>query len=222
MYIPIKFTPFWSPADEGAPAPVVAEQTAAAGSPNQGDAAVEHASEGGETGEAPKAEASPAAAPEPITMESLSLPEGFEISEEHQPALLEVLNDPSLSRAELVSKLASLQGDYTVAAQEAALQSQIDTWNTTIQGWKDECRALPEIGGANLDKSLSEIKRGLLAVGADEKTFAALDLTGAGSQPQIVAILHKLVKPHLERGPVTGAPASTPLDRANRMFPQQN
>ena len=163
--------------------------------------------------------ASSQAEPEPITMESLTLPEGFEIPEEQQGALLEVLNDPEVSRADLVNRLIEMQTNVSTANVEALQQAMNEQWLGTQTEWQKQLSAVPEFGGERLDESLAEVKKGLEAAGATKEVFDALDVTGAGNHPALVPLLHKLIKPFLEGAPVATSPSSGKLSREAKMFP---
>lgn len=154
-------------------------------------------------------------AAEPVTMEALKLPENMEIPEELQEDFLSVVNDPELSRADLINKLIEMQGASLEASQEAAAKD----WADLRTSWLEEARALPEIGGEKFDQTCADIKEGLNAAGATRDAYAAFDMTGAGDNPHIIQLMHKLVQPFLEKKPTTGNPVTTPTDRAERMFP---
>lgn len=151
-------------------------------------------------------------APEPITLDQLSLPEGFAIPDDIQEPFLEVINNSELSRTEMVNELIKLQSQASNSAAE-------QLWTTTQETWRQEAQALPEIGGDKFDQSLAEIKRGLDAAGATKEVYQALDITGAGNNPHIIQLMHKLTKPFREAGPVSGAPSQGTVDRASRMYP---
>ena len=153
-------------------------------------------------------------APEPVTMEGIELPEGIEIPEDSQAPFLELMNDQSLSRTELVNKLLEMQGE---ALKESA-QESLKAWVDIREGWRTEAKALPEIGGDKFEETVAAIKTGLEAAGATDEAFAALDATGAGDNPHLIKVLHSLVQPFLEKPPVSGDPVSEKGDRASRMF----
>lgn len=157
-------------------------------------------------------------APEPVTMENITLPEGIEIPEDSQEEFLGFINDGELSRADLVTKLIGMQAE----SLSAAAQAPIDAWATLREGWQAEARALPEIGGDNWEGSLADIKRGLDAAGATKEAYEALDVTGAGDNPHLIQMMHKLVQPFLEKAPQAGDPTTTKADLATRMYPSMN
>lgn len=154
--------------------------------------------------------------PAPISFEDLSIPEGFDIPEAAQEGLLSVLNDPALSKAEMVSKLLAMQGE----TMNAFATEQAQAWRTTEQSWKDAVpAALGVEAGEATKQALSEIRRGLDAAGATKEFYQALDVTAAGSHPAIVKMFHTLAKPYLESTPPGGDPANGKLSFEQKMYP---
>lgn len=161
----------------------------------------------------------PVEPPAPVTREALTLPEGVEVDDETLNAFLETVNTDGLSRAEMAQKFIDLQLSLNEKASVAATEAAQSLWDTTVAEWISQCRALPEIGGDRLPITLEEINRGLVSAGAKTEFFQALDLTGAGSHPAIVAVMHKLVQPYLEKPPVAGDPPKGTLSAALKLYP---
>ncbi|MBM61909.1 MAG: hypothetical protein CL484_03035 [Acidobacteria bacterium] len=160
--------------------------------------------------------------PEPITIDAITLPEGFEIAEDQQEAFLSVLNDPELSRAEVANKLIEMQATQGMNNAETLQAALTEQWNNTQREWQQQLTALPEIGGERLDETLAEVKTGMEAAGATKEVFDALDVTGAGNHPQIVQFLHKVTAGFREGAPVSTKPAETKVSRAEKMYPSMN
>lgn len=159
-----------------------------------------------------------APADEPVTIEALEFPEDFTPNEEMTSSFLEIVNNPDLSRAELAKQLVNLQIETGQKELTGANEAAQTLWDETQKGWQDEARAMPEIGGENLDKSLAQIKKGLEAVGATAETFQAFDLTGAGNHPEIVRVLFALTKSLAEGGSHRGDPPKAKLTQADKIF----
>lgn len=154
--------------------------------------------------------------PTTFTFEDISVPEGFDIPEAAQEGLLAVVNDPALSKAEMVSKLLAMQGE----TMNAFATEQAQAWRTTEQSWKDAVpAALGVEAGEATKQALSEIRRGLDAAGATKEFYQALDVTAAGSHPAIVKMFHTLAKPYLESTPPGGDPANGKLSFEQKMYP---
>lgn len=157
------------------------------------------------------------AAPEPLTREAITIPEGVEVSDELVGEFIDVLNNLDLSPQERANALIGLQ----IKTQESAGQHLAEVWNKTQEEWRGETQAAL---GENLDKSLAGIRQLVDDYGGEpDKVLEAFDLTGAGNHPAIVSFLARVAEVLVQEGePVSGAPASAPQDRASRMFPNMS
>lgn len=218
-----KFQPMFEEPGEGTPGaggePNGGEPAAnPEGEPPEGEPAPNKSlisGEGGEDDDEPPAF-------EPATVDAFTVPEGAPEGSEFDTDQLEEfighLNNGELSRQELGQALINMQFKAMQDAADAAQQEGQNAWDTTVNEWIEQSRALPEIGGENLEKSLAQIKNGLVQLGATKATFEALDLTGAGSHPELVKIFYAATKNLTEGTVVPGAPSKEPLSRADRMF----
>jgi hypothetical protein len=156
----------------------------------------------------------------PVTADAIELPEGVELAEEPMNDFLELINNQEMGRDELAQGLINLQVKLAQDAQDAATTAGQQLWDDTQNTWREQAQALPEIGGKALPKTLATIKSGLTAMGADDATFEAFDVTGAGNHPAIIKILHALTKDHVETPPVSGDGAAQKgkLTQAQIMF----
>ena len=156
----------------------------------------------------------------PVTADNIELPEGVTMAEEPMNEFLELINNQEKSRGELAQDLINLQVKLAQDAQDAATNAGQQLWDDTQNTWREQAQALPEIGGKELPKTLATIKSGLTAMGADQATFEAFDVTGAGNHPAIIKILHALTKDHVENPPVSGdgAGQKDKLTQAQIMF----
>jgi hypothetical protein len=150
---------------------------------------------------------------EPLTMEALKLPEGFQVPEEASTEFLKVLNDARVP-ASAAQGLLDLQAKVLSDAETAA-ETQ---WNETQAAWRKEIEKLPEIGGANLPATEIAVAKVLDTFGTPELR-QMLDITGAGNHPTMVKFLHKLSTVMNEDKLETGNPApGEQRSRAERMF----
>lgn len=165
-------------------------------------------------GAAPGAEGPPEAAPAPLALADLTLPEGFEMPEEVGSQFLQLVNSPPQSKAEFGNSLIAL---HTSLLQSVA-GKYAQQWESTQEEWKTTIQNLPEIGGKNLNQSLSEIAKVIDRYG-DAEARQALALTGAGNHPALFKLFYKIAKDLNEAPPIQGAAATdAPKDRASRMF----
>ena len=211
---------------EAAPTSLLSEESSSEETPSTPEEGEAGGAEEGGTKEAESSEEekppTEAEAFTPLTPTDISLSEGVTINEEGMTGFLSLINDTELSRADLAQKLIDLQVSTTEEAATAAAEAATASWNEMQSTWQDEVRALPNLGGDNLNATLAGIKKGLQAVGADQATFDALTLTGAGNNPAIIKVLHALTKPQNEGAPILGAPPNAPRTRAQRLYNNTN
>lgn len=156
---------------------------------------------------------------ETLTFDQLTLPEGFEISEELQAPLMEVLNDESLSRKDLVEKLIGMQVEANAGLMDQVSQQLQAQWQQILTDWETEARALPELGGENFDATLATITSGLKKIGAKPEFYDALRDTGAGTHPAVIEQLYRLTKPLMETPPASGQPSTAKVGRKSFVYP---
>lgn len=207
--------PLWDAATEGTPAATPPATTSLIDGESPAPAG-----EGEGTPPAAGENTSPAGgeALAPLTVADITVPEGFEIPDETMTGFLDIMNNAEMAPADRAAALIALQTQAMTASQEAAATANETLWNETQTAWRTEAQALPEIGGAKLPETLATIKKGLEAVGADQATFDAFNLTGAGNHPHIIKVLHALTKPLMEGGHVSGTPAQSQLSQADKLF----
>lgn len=163
-------------------------------------------------GEAPKAETP--AAPEPITWDTIKLPENFVVEDADRDAVLGIMNDDKLSGTERLQKLVDMQAGLAQRGAEA----QLKQWNDLQQTWQDTVRADPDIGGDKLEPTLGAISKLVDKYGSPELR-PALDATGAGNHPAVVKFLANVAKDLGEGQPVLGAAPTSKESLADRMYP---
>lgn len=142
---------------------------------------------------------------EAFDVAKLTLPEGVTLPEEVGGEFAKVLNDPKLSPQERGQALLDLYVKQNENLAKAGAEAAKATWDEMQSKWRDEIKALPEFAG-KLDAELGATKQALLAAGAKPEFFAALNLTGAGNNPHIVQMFHKLTQ-HLREGGGVGGGA---------------
>lgn len=154
---------------------------------------------------------------------ALTLPEGFDFPDELRGEFATVLGDENLGpqeRAQALLDLYSKQAETLTGTLTAKMAEEAATAYTAMQeSWRTELRALPQFAGAKLEPELGAIKQALVAQGADEKFFEALNVTGAGNHPAIVSMLHKLTLPLREGGAVSGTSAARSVNPALNLYP---
>ena len=194
--------------------------------PAEGAGDVSLLSGGGQAPAAPalSTEGQPPAAEAPtLDVAALTLPEGFDFPDELRGEFATVLGDEKLGPQERAQALLDLYakqaGSVTEALTAAIAKESADAYTAMQESWRAELRALPQFAGAKLEPELGAIKQALVAQGADEKFFEALNITGAGNHPAIVSMLHKLTLPLREGGAVSGTSAGRSVNPALNLYP---
>jgi hypothetical protein len=146
----------------------------------------------------------PAKPEEPITYEAFKLPDGVTLDEAKLGDFTKLAAEARIPQ-DVAQKLVDLYSSDLKAIQDAPMRA----WTEMQNKWQEQVRNDPEIGGKNLDKNLAATKTGLknlLGEGAD-KFFEALNITGAGNNPEIIRGLFKAASAHAPASPVVGSPA---------------
>ena len=151
---------------------------------------------------------------------AVTLPEGFSVPEETMAEFSGILSDTALTPQERGQKLLDLYASNLQAQATAAGEANAQAWQKLNDEWRTAAMALPEFAG-KAEAEIGAVKQGLLAAGATPDFFKALDLTGAGNNPHVLQVLHKLTLPYREGKPIGGG-ANRPVtaaDRAAKMYP---
>lgn len=167
----------------------------------------------GESGDG-KPPAGEAPAPEPLTVEGLTIPEGMTLDSPLATEFVELMNNGELSAADRANALLQLQAKALTAASEASSAA----WTTMQNEWRDAVKA--EFGD-KLQPTLDSINN-LVTEYGDKDLVEALAVTGAGNNVHVVKFFGKLAG-LLTEGKF--APSATPADgksAAQRLFPSAN
>lgn len=136
---------------------------------------------------------------------ALTLPEGFEMTEELSTGLAGILNNAELSPQDRAQQLVNLHATTVKSVVESVTQQLQDSnmalWRQTNDEWRAKIKELPEFK-SDPDAEAGKVLQALKAVGASDEFFQAMDLTGAGNNPAILQVLHRLAKPFMEGGSV--------------------
>lgn len=153
---------------------------------------------------------------EPLTVESLTIPEGFEVEPELAKDFLEILNG-DMQPKDRANALLALHGK-TIST---ALEADSKLWDDMQTEWKDEVKADPDIGGAKLQPTLANVGKLLSEFGTDELK-GVFDSTGAGNNVHMIKFLN-VIADKLTEGKFfkAGSPSGQddPNAAAARLFP---
>lgn len=159
---------------------------------------------------------------DPVTVDDLTMPEGYEPTGEAFDGFLALLNNRELSPAQLGSELLRMQAESINAANEAAAQE----FASRQDQWREEIAALPKLGGENLNQTRADITRFLRDTLPDETERNGLlemfSVTGLGNHPALVKLLAAAGASVREPSPVNASPAPVQQDHAARMYTTMN
>lgn len=157
-----------------------------------------------------------------LDVAKITLPEGFKRDDALFKEFSDVMGNKELAPQERGQKLVDL---YTNAVQSAVKQvgdANTKAWDDVKTAWETEIRNDEKVGKDNLKPNLAKIDSVLKArLGeADAKAFkAALDVTGAGSNPAVYRGMVKLAELLGEGTHVPGNPGGGKQDVASMFFP---
>lgn len=152
-------------------------------------------------------------APE-LKLDTIKMPEGVKLEGEAKDAFARAVaeGDPN-KRAQA---LLDLYAGEAKKAQEGAYK----TFQDMNKSWVDAVKADPEIGGDNWANVQKTIAKGLDTFGTPG-VRQALNLTGAGNNPDVIKTFYKMAKALTEGGHAAGNPPTQtgPKDLAELMYP---
>ena len=161
-----------------------------------------------------EAEAKAEADAQPITAETLTVPEGVTFEGEAADKFLELVNDKDMSPIDRANALLDLQKDSLYALAEQAQTA----WKEQRETWAQEVRDDPTIGGEKLDKNLGTITKLLNGYEGKEAFGNLLEQTNLDNNVEMVRFLLWASKGLTEGDTVRGGPATTDKSRADIMF----
>lgn len=116
----------------------------------------------------------------------LKMPDGVNLDAEMLAAL-----GPEFKELGLSNRDAQRLADKFIAAQTARMTKQAEDWAATTQGWVDEARRDPEIGGAKWDASAAAAA-GVVDRFGSPGLREYLNASGAGNHPELIRLLAKV------------------------------
>lgn len=143
----------------------------------------------------------------PEKYEAFKLPEGYTLTDEASKEVSELFKGLNLSQ-DSAQKLVDYYGKNLLATAEAPYKE----WANTQKEWVSE---IQDRFGSKAEKVRGEINSAItnaLTPSLAKAFRTALDITGAGSNPEIFEALSILARPHLEGKPV---PQGKPSGEAN-------
>jgi hypothetical protein len=137
------------------------------------------------------------------------LPEGFKLDDKVLPEVQTAFKDMNLTQDQ-GQKLIDL---YAKNGLEAA-QAPYKAWADTQKQWSDEISTRFGDKADGVRGDINSAINTVLPPSLAKNFRAALDLTGAGTNPDVVEALSVLLRPHYEGKPVPGGKPSAEGQRA--------
>lgn len=144
----------------------------------------------------------------------IKLPEGLQAPEEMLSSFTDVMNDANLSPAERAEKLMNLHAD----AMKQASEEISEQWTKTREGWVDQVKKDPEIGGDKLESEVLPTIGKVMEEFGSEDLRNLMDESGMGDHPEFVKFMYKIGKSFQEGAPVSGSPSDAPKSLADRLY----
>jgi hypothetical protein len=153
-------------------------------------------------------------------------PEGLELNSELVEQFTPIAKELNLTN-EQAQKLIDLYGNQILTLQKASNEQ----WQNTMTTWSNSVKADKEIGGAELQASITAARNAMDKFGTPE--FKALidppspsnpNGMGLGNNPEVIRLLTRIGKAmsedqtHLQQG----QPPEQPVGKAKTMFPAMN
>ena len=157
-------------------------------------------------------------ASEDITLDALSLPEGFDADSPLAGEFLEILNafEPGDAK-EVGNALLDMHARMTADTNERWLAMQDE--------WRQEIEADPKYGGTNLEPALGEVSKSITEFArlhggdvAENSLREAFEMTGAGNNPHVIKYLIWMTNQLSEGTPLSGQPAGGDIPRADKLY----
>ena len=153
--------------------------------------------EGKQEGEQEEKPEDKAAENKPLTKEDIVIPEGLTYDEEAGQTFLDALNDTSISRKDLMQKLANLYVEQQRkmlesigAANSAQEKAELEKWHGEIKEWQTKTKADSEYGGQKWEASKAVIARGCDKLATPEAA-ALLAEYRLNAHPEIVRMFYR-------------------------------
>lgn len=153
----------------------------------------------------------------PETYEAFVLPEGMDVNEEYLAAYQDLAREHNLSQ-EAAQKFVDMGAQLVQQGQQQTVETLQDSWRDTLAQWVDEIKTDKEIGGDNLQKSLSVARAAIEAFG-DDNLREVLEQTGMTNNPGLVRFAYRVGKALQEDTLHTGRHPAPEKSAGEVLFP---
>ncbi len=128
----------------------------------------------------------------PEEYEEFQFSEGFEANKELLGKFAAQAKEDNLSQ-EKAQKYTAMAEEAVKDAYSDAYKKQYEAWTETMDGWVEEIKSDPEIGGKDLEKNLAGCNS-VLNQFADKEFREELTTSGFGNNAGLVRMLHRINK----------------------------
>lgn len=168
---------------------------------------------------APAAEVKPETPAETaIDYSVLKLPEGVDANDALLDAFKTAAGEHKITPEAAQALIDKVLPDLSTQIQ-ALRDEPVRLATERLKGWEATIHADPEIGGAKLNEVKTNVARAMAQYGNPDEIKAALNETGAGSNPVLIKWLNKMAQAVGEGTPVTsGNPTFPKASPASRLY----
>jgi len=164
------------------------------------------------------------------TYDAFNLPEGVEVDSDKMNEFTSILADletKSKAGHEFVQEFGQKAVDFHVAelqrTVEAINKTQLETWEKTVDGWREAAISDPEIGGNRIQTTLDAANRFIRTHGGtadQQKEFRDLmETSGLGNNPTMLRLLSAAGRAMSEGTPVPATkPPSAPKSKTSALY----
>lgn len=144
---------------------------------------------------------------------ALTMPEGVEVDQE----LLDALG-PQFKAKNMTNGEAQALAEKFIEIQTARAAKQNEEWAGTINGWADQAKKDPDIGGAKWDATVAQSRRAIDTLGTPAlKEY--LNASGGGNHPELIRFMAGVGAMIKEDNPASGNAPGKTMDRAKILYP---
>jgi hypothetical protein len=166
----------------------------------------------------------------PPTYETFNLPEGIEVDSDRMGEFISILADletKSKAGHEFVQEFGQKAVDFHIAelqrTVEAINKTQLETWEKTVDGWREAAIADPEIGGNRIQTTLDAANKFIRTHGGtadQQKEFRDLmETSGLGNNPTMLRLLSAAGRAMSEGTPVPATkPPAAPKSKTSALY----
>lgn len=116
----------------------------------------------------------------------LKMPEGVEVD----AAMLDQFS-PTFKELGLTTKQAQALADKFIEAQTKNGEAQAQGWTKTVEGWVNQAKTDPEIGGPKWDATVKDAS-GIVKRFGNDALREYLNASGAGNHPEMIRFMAKV------------------------------